>query len=544
MKVAADFPASDLAEPTRGTSWGWFLAVAAVLTGWTVAILLIPQLSFQINASDARLPLEATATTVISLVCALAYIQYSLTNETSAFLTALAFLALASNQLVFGVLLGAGSLGITAQQETYFWTVGGLFFGIIVVIAAVGGPRWGETRRPSIRFLGGALVVLWSQATIEGTLWLLRGHLPALSSVTDDIAGATAHGALPGLTATDLGMGVSGAALFLAATLLYEQRARWDPWAFPWLPTALLLAAFSHLHYMFFPTVFTNRIATGDLLRLAFMLVLAAGLLWEIRRVYHAERQRTLELAAAYEVERRRVIELERSDRARNELFSILTHELLHPVAAIRAFALALIRRWDATEEDKRLSIVERLEGESRRLRELAEEVTSVTNLDGDGFLLVERPERVMELARQAADGVDELGGRLEVRLDEALDQVMVNADRGRILQVFRNLLSNADKYSEKGTPIELAVRLQDGSVVFTVTNEGPGVAGEDIPRLFQRFSRTRPLGKESVPGSGLGLYIAKRIVESHGGRIWLDSRLNEETTCSFTLPVLVEVTQ
>ena len=130
----------------------------------------------------------------------------------------------------------------------------------------------------------------------------------------------------------------------------------------------------------------------------------------------------------------------------------------------------------------------------------------------------------------------------MKVRVDEAVDSVLVNADRSRILQVLRNLLSNAEKYSEEGTGIELAVRLEGGSVMFTVTNEGPGVAEEDISRLFQRFSRTRPLGKEDVPGSGLGLYIAKRIVESHGGRISLDSRLNEETSFSFTLPVLVEV--
>jgi len=340
--LAADFPDPSRAEPSHGTSWRWFLVVGVVLTGWTVALLLVPGLKFQMFSGDARLPLEAVAATVILLVCGLAYIQYSLTNETRTFLTGLAFLALASNQLVFGVFLEAGTKGITAQQATYFWIVGRVFFGVILVIAAVGGPRWGEARRPATRFLVGAALVLGSEAAIQGILWTVRGHLPALSSVTDEGAAAAVHGALPGLTTMDLALGISGAVLFLTATWLYEVRARWDRWAFGWLPTALLLAAFSHVHYMYFPTVFTDRIATGDVLRFAFMLVLAAGLLWEIRYAYHAERRRSVELAAAYQTERLRVIELERSDRARNELFSILTHELLLPVAMFLVFCMPL----------------------------------------------------------------------------------------------------------------------------------------------------------------------------------------------------------
>ena len=477
-------------------------------------------------------------------MCVLAYIQYSLTNSTTAFFTGLAFLALASNQIVFGVFLGTGSFGITAQQEMYFWTVGRLFSGMLLAISAVGGTRWAEVKRPSTRFLVGAVLVLGSQAAIQGILWSVRAHLPALSSVTDDVAAANANGPFAGLTAIDLGLGISGTLLFLSATGLYERRLRWDSSALPWLPAALLLAAFSHLHYMFFPTVFRSYLSTADFLRFAFMMVLALGIVWEVRRAYHAEHELAIKVAAAYQVERRRVIELERLDRSRNELFSLLTHELLHPVATIRAFALTFLNRWDTMPEAIRVRMIERLEAESRRLRELAEEATTITNLGTEGFSLIQRPEPAIELAREAAEMVDELSGRLKVTVEEDVESVSVYADRARILQVLRNLLSNAEKYSDEGSPVELALTDGNGEVTFAVRNQGPGIAAEDIPRLFMQFSRTHPPGKEMVPGSGLGLYIAKRIVESHGGRIWVDSRPGEETTFSLSLSALKETNQ
>jgi signal transduction histidine kinase len=532
--VASDFPIASGTATRRRASPGWFLAVGAVLAGWTAAIFLTSSLSFHLHSAQLRAPVEAAGATVIVLVCALAYIQYSLTNTPIAFFTGLAFLALGANHIVFGVLLGTGRLGITAQQEMYFWTVGRLVAGLLLVGATVRRLHWAKLRRPSTRFLAGSVVVLAMLGAIQGILWLFRSHLPPLSSVASDVLAASAHGPLPGLTLVDLALGVSGTALFLLAAGIYQRRLISDPWALPWLPVGLLLAAFSHLHYMYFPTIFSDRISTGDVLRQAMMLVFAGGLIWEVRRLY---RQRAEQLAAAYELERRRVIELERLDRSRHELFSILTHELLHPVATIRALAVTLTNRWDTTSEEARLRLAFRVEAESRRLRELAEEASTVTSPDGEILSLVLRPEPALELAREAAEIVDDLGGRLKVIVEPHAESILVQADRARVLQALRNLLSNAEKYSEEGTPIELALSGEDGQVTFSVKNLGPGIGAEDLPSLFQKFSRTRPPGKETVPGTGLGLYIAKRIVESHGGRIWVESWPGMETTFSFDLP-------
>ena len=511
-----------------------FALVGALLVGWTAAILLTSLLSFSLRSTQARVPLEAASATVLVLVCALAYIQHSLTNSPLTFFTGLAFLALGVNQVVFGVLLVTGRLGITAQQEMYFWTTGRLCAGLLLLAATVGGDQWAKARRPSSRFLTGAAVVLLVQGATEGTLWALRTHLPPLSSVTDDVAAASASGPLPGLTGIDLALGFAGTVLFLAAAGMYQRRLARDPWALPWLPVGLLLAAFSHLHYMFFPTVFTSRLSTGDALRMAMILVFATGLVWEVKRLYQERADR---LAAAYESERARVIELERLDRSRQELFAILTHELLHPVAAIRALSLTLIQRWDTTPEVTRRRLASRVEAESRRLRDLTEGASTVTALDGDGVSLVRRSERAVDIAREAAEMVDELHGRLRLVVEPGGEFLSVDADRGRILQALRNLLSNAEKYSHEGTGIELTLGGDEGEAIFSVTNAGPGIPPEDLPSLFQRFSRTRPAGKESVPGSGLGLYIAKRIVDAHGGTIHVQSRPGAETVFSVRLP-------
>ena len=303
----------------------------------------------------------------------------------------------------------------------------------------------------------------------------------------------------------------------------------------------MLLAAFCQLHYMFFPVISRDRISTADALWVAFSLVLLIGLVSELRIGYQAERRRAQDLAVSYETERRRVAELEQLDRARAELFNILTHELLHPVAAIRGMAVTLARRWQAMDEDARLRMVDHMDQESRRLREMAEAAVTATSLEDAGFSLVTREEKPAELVRDAATTEAlQLDGRLRVYVDPQAGSSRVIADRARIQQVLRNLLSNAEKYSDPGTPIRLEVRAEDGVVKFTVANRGPGIAAEDMARLFQRFSRIWSRGSDHITGSGLGLYIARMIVERHGGRIWIESVPGQETAASFTLPVIV----
>jgi signal transduction histidine kinase len=245
------------------------------------------------------------------------------------------------------------------------------------------------------------------------------------------------------------------------------------------------------------------------------------------------------ELASAYEAERGRVKDLEELDREKAQFSKILSHDFMHAIAMLRTYAVALSTRWVDLDEAKRLEVVRWIERESDRLRALAQQSVVMMELEADTVALSLRPEHVVELVREAADSVDELGGRLKVDVHADVEGAVLVSDRVRVLQVFTNLLRNAEKYSSPATPIELGIARRGEDVVFTVTDEGPGIAPTDIERLFQRFSRLSTPETEGIPGSGLGLYICRRIVDAHGGRIWVESELTKGSTFSFALPIV-----
>jgi signal transduction histidine kinase len=109
--------------------------------------------------------------------------------------------------------------------------------------------------------------------------------------------------------------------------------------------------------------------------------------------------------------------------------------------------------------------------------------------------------------------------------------------DPDRIQQVLVNLIGNAAKYGDPETTIEVVAETQEDVIEVSVTNRGPGIPAEEIPRLFSRFGRMSGASASATPGTGLGLYIAKGLIEAHGGRIWVESTPGELTTFHFVVP-------
>jgi signal transduction histidine kinase len=243
------------------------------------------------------------------------------------------------------------------------------------------------------------------------------------------------------------------------------------------------------------------------------------------------------ELASAYEAERERVRDLEKLDREKAELTRVLTHDFLHSVAMLRTSAASLSKQWTGLDDSVRREIVQWIERESARLRDLAEHSIALMEIGTDTPTVADRPEAVSDLLLEAGDSVEGLGGRLSIRIDGSAEDAVVRADRARVLQVFRNLLQNADQYSDRESPVELRAHTDQDEVVFTVSDQGPGIAEEDIGRLFRPFSRLAASNGDQAPGSGLGLYIARRIVEAHRGRIWVMSEVGKGSSFSFSLP-------
>src|SRR5947208_1884844 len=149
------------------------------------------------------------------------------------------------------------------------------------------------------------------------------------------------------------------------------------------------------------------------------------------------------------------------------------------------------------------------------------------------------------DLLRVAETSVDNVrllaeGKRIQIMTEAPSGRVWVPADGPRIEQVLDNLLSNALKFSPEGATVSIRLLLEanTGVVHISVADTGPGIPPEDLPHIFERFYQGRAYTKNTLAGSGLGLALAKKVVEAHRGRIWVESDLGKGTMVHFTLPL------
>ena len=224
------------------------------------------------------------------------------------------------------------------------------------------------------------------------------------------------------------------------------------------------------------------------------------------------------------------------ADELKDTFISIISHELKTPVALIKGYAGTLRRedaQWDPSVVKDSLAVIEE---EADRLTSLIEDLLDASRLQAGGltpnYCEVDLPTlagRVAErLGRQFPDRV--------LRTDFSADFPEISADEERIGQVISNLISNAIKYSPAGTPVDILGRAAADQVTVTVADQGYGIEAEDAPHVFERFYRG-PSAAKRTKGAGLGLYLAKAVVEAHGGKIWVESQPGKGTQVSFTLP-------
>jgi signal transduction histidine kinase len=225
---------------------------------------------------------------------------------------------------------------------------------------------------------------------------------------------------------------------------------------------------------------------------------------------------------------------LRRSDRLKSELVSMVSHELRTPLTTILGFT-NVMRTRDVDDEQRRqyLSIVE---AQARRLAGLIDDFLDVQRIEEGRLELNEELVDLRSLLREEARAfaVQAEGHTFELELPE--EKLPVVGDAPRLLQVVGNLLSNAVKYSPDGSKIELAGERSGEVVHIRVCDEGVGIAPEQQERIFTKFFRG-DANARGIPGTGLGLALAREIVEAHGGRIGFTSALDEGSTFWVELP-------
>jgi PAS domain S-box-containing protein len=228
---------------------------------------------------------------------------------------------------------------------------------------------------------------------------------------------------------------------------------------------------------------------------------------------------------------------LRQATRAREHLLTIVSHDLRTPLTAVVANAGLIEQRAanlrDGARLQKSAQVIMR---SGQRMDRLISDLMEFAQLEC-GRLKVEcryvpANEVVVEVVETLLPLAQERGVRLRAR---SCEDLFVQCDRGRVLQILSNLVGNAIKFTPKGGSVRVGVKLEEQEARFFVADSGPGIPAEELPQIWERFWRSR---KATAEGVGLGLAIAKGLVEAQNGRIWVDTRIGEGTTFHFTMPL------
>ena len=228
--------------------------------------------------------------------------------------------------------------------------------------------------------------------------------------------------------------------------------------------------------------------------------------------------------------------DLERAEKLRQNMVADVAHELRTPLANVRGYLEAL--RDGVIKPDT--ETIRSLDEEANLLSRLVEDLQELSLAETGELKLIYQPADISRLINQvvAAVQMQAKAKGISMSIDSAEALPAVNIDSQRIKQVLRNLLDNAITHTNKGDAITVIARKRPNCVKVTVTDTGKGIPPETIPNIFERFYRVDKSRARATGGSGLGLTIAKRLVEAHGGKIEVQSEPGKGSTFSFTIPV------
>jgi PAS domain S-box-containing protein len=225
-------------------------------------------------------------------------------------------------------------------------------------------------------------------------------------------------------------------------------------------------------------------------------------------------------------------------DRMRTSLISTVSHELRTPLAAIKGYATTLLAddvQWD---RDSQIEFLKIISEETDRLSELVNNILDLSRIDA-GVLRLERVEcNIEETIHNAAKQARCTGNKFEVQIEAELPRLY--ADPLRLESILRNLFENAIKYGGEAASLCVNVQKQDGSILFRVSDDGPGIPMEESAHIFERFYRIDDSLTRLKGGAGLGLAICQGLVRAHGGKIWVEPQ-ERGASIAFTIPLKVE---
>jgi signal transduction histidine kinase len=253
------------------------------------------------------------------------------------------------------------------------------------------------------------------------------------------------------------------------------------------------------------------------------------------QRVKARSRDEVGQLAEAFN---RMAGEMESLERLRRDLVANVSHELKTPISALRARLENLL---DGVEQPDPMLIAVMLQ-QTERLSRLVDQLLELSRLESGDVPLTLEPVELSSLVEQVVNEVEvaRAGRGIHVRNLVSHDLPLLEADRERLHQVLFNLLDNAFRFSQQGGQVTVRADRENGSCQVSVEDNGPGIPAEHLPFVFERFYRVDQSRSRHDGGTGIGLAIARSVVEAHGGRIWAESHIGEGSRFRFVLPLAV----
>ena len=217
------------------------------------------------------------------------------------------------------------------------------------------------------------------------------------------------------------------------------------------------------------------------------------------------------------------------------EIVSTVSHELRSPLTSVKGYTSLLINRWDRLRDDQKQMMLEQVNHDADRVTRLITELLDISRLETGRLRLRRQLVDLPKLAGSVVEKVRLEYPELDARVEFAEGFPKVYADPDKVEQVLTNLVENACKYGSP-TGLRIDAALSDDSISVSVADRGDGIPAEDLPKVFTKFFR-RAEGRPT--GSGLGLWISRGLVESHGGDLTAESNIGSGSTFTFTLPLI-----
>jgi PAS domain S-box-containing protein len=227
-------------------------------------------------------------------------------------------------------------------------------------------------------------------------------------------------------------------------------------------------------------------------------------------------------------------------EEIKSDFISIVSHELRTPLSAIKGFLSMILNKDFGELSEKQYHYLSRVYQSNQRMVDLVEDLLDVNHIESGTINLSPNPLHLEDIVSEVISELASKGFEKQIllKVNRKHRLPLVLADEMRLRQILINLVDNAMKYSFPQSEVLIDFKVQDDELVVSVIDHGIGITPTQVGRIFQKFGRVyNPLSVQAG-GSGLGLYIVKRLVESHGGRIWVTSREGKGSKFSFTLPI------